>query len=434
MVKPTKGEGRTGARKLRSRDLTAARHSGRVYAAADGRKVAAQEIAWDSEIRGLGLRALASGRSSWVLRYYVNGRRRLVRIGDPAVLGLPAARELARQRLAELTNTRSDPYQRGRGLPLAAIVPRFLDDAARRVKPSTAESYRYDLRAVVEALGGVGVDALDRQAVARAFVEWTEERGATAANASLGRLRQLLEFAAAHGLRDAEKGDPTAGIARNRERRRGLALSDEQLAAIGRELAAEEAQRPEARETVAALRLLALTGCRRREITGLLWGEVDFAGRCLRLRDSKTGPKAVPLATAAAEILAQLPRGGPEDRVFPAGEREVGFAVQYTWRRVRERAGIPAARIHDLRHSHVTRGLGAGLSETLVARIVGHRSVATTRRYEHVEGTADPVRQGAERIGSEIAAALDGRPAGKLHSIEERSAAGAAAAGGGRSR
>jgi integrase len=415
MAKATEGANR-GSRKLRSRELKGARHSGRVYVAADGRTAPAQEIEWDSEVRGLGLRKHATGRAAWVLRYYVGRRRRLVKLGDAGVLNLKQARDLARLRLAELTSTGRDPFGQRKGVCVRDLVPLFLEDAARRLKASTVDRYRLDLRAVEAALGRWSVDTLDRRAVASAFLDWTRQRGATAANASLGRVGQLLEFAASQGLRDSEAPNPAHRIGRNRERRRGLALTDEQLAAVGRELTAEETERPEASDSVAAIRLLALTGCRRREITGLVWAEVDFQNRCLRLRDSKTGPKTVPLSTAALEVFASQGPGAPDSRVFSAAEREVGWAIQYAWNRIRARAGVPAARLHDLRHSHVTRGLGSGLSETLVAKIVGHRSVASTRRYEHVAGTADPVREAAERIGSEVAAALAGRP---LATVEE---------------
>ena len=46
--------------------------------------------------------------------------------------------------------------------------------------------------------------------------------------------------------------------------------------------------RAEAWQAVAAIRLLALTGCRKGEILRLKRTEVDVANRCLRLRDTKT--------------------------------------------------------------------------------------------------------------------------------------------------
>jgi integrase len=40
---------------------------------------------------------------------------------------------------------------------------------------------------------------------------------------------------------------------------------------------------------ILAIRLLALTGCRRGEVENLKWSEVDAAGHALRLEDSKQG-------------------------------------------------------------------------------------------------------------------------------------------------
>ena len=51
------------------------------------------------------------------------------------------------------------------------------------------------------------------------------------------------------------------------------------------------------------MRLWALTGCRRDEIAGLSWTEVDFEHSCLRLADTKTGRSVRPLAGAALALL-----------------------------------------------------------------------------------------------------------------------------------
>ncbi len=200
--------------------------------------------------------------------------------------------------------------------------------------------------------------------------------------------------------------NPTLEIRRNSEVARGLEFSDEELARLGAALDAEEARRPEASDTVTAIRLLALTGARRREITGLTWGEVDLPGMRLRLRSGKTGPREIALNSAAASLLSSLREGSTLEhraRVFPPIHHEAGYAIQYTWRRVRAAAKLPPhARLHDLRRHYVTRGVAANLSEALVGKAVGHSSVATTRRYSHVsvEPTRDLVEHPAlERIG-----------------------------------
>jgi integrase len=50
---------------------------------------------------------------------------------------------------------------------------------------------------------------------------------------------------------------------------------------------------------IAAVRLLPLTGCRKGEVLGLRWSEVDDSGRAFRLVDSKKGA-SVPLSGQSA--------------------------------------------------------------------------------------------------------------------------------------
>ena len=52
-----------------------------------------------------------------------------------------------------------------------------------------------------------------------------------------------------------------------------------------------------------AIRLFALTGCRKGEILKLRLSEVDLPGRCLRLGDTKTGQSVRALGEAALRVL-----------------------------------------------------------------------------------------------------------------------------------
>ena len=60
--------------------------------------------------------------------------------------------------------------------------------------------------------------------------------------------------------------------------------------------------------SIAAARLLILTGCRLGEIMTLQWEHVDIAGKALRLPDSKTGAKVVHLGQPAVEVLEKIER------------------------------------------------------------------------------------------------------------------------------
>jgi integrase len=60
------------------------------------------------------------------------------------------------------------------------------------------------------------------------------------------------------------------------------------------------------------------------------------------------------------------------------------------WQRIAEKAGVEA-RFHDLRHTHATGLLRAGVDVTEVARSVGHANPTTTLRvYSHVLDELEP--------------------------------------------
>ena len=149
-----------------------------------------------------------------------------------------------------------------------------------------------------------------------------------AANRALEILRAMVNRTEEWGLRE-HGSNPCFGIAKNPRKLLAGARLDEveenvprleypgvvevarfldmdALARLGRAFDTHEARWPEA---VAAIRLLALTGCRRSEVLNLRW--LDIGEDAIALEDSKTGPRAVPLGEAARALIKALP--GPRD-------------------------------------------------------------------------------------------------------------------------
>ncbi len=327
----------------------------------------------------------------------------MVSLGSTSALTLEEARKLAQRKLGQLAETGRDPFAKETSVPFSQVAADYLSGSSQ-IKASTRAKYEQDLRSVNADLGHVGVDVLDEHTVAKAFEKWTRERGRYAANQGLRLVQAVLKVAVRRRLR-SRIADDMQSIARHRAQARGREISPDELQRIGTALDNEQQHRPDAIDTIIAIRLLLLTGARRREITNLRWDEVDLNGGHIRLEDSKTGRRDIALGTTALQILASLPR--THERVFPAHTHEVGYAIQYTWKRVLRTAGVRDLRLHDCRHHFVTRGLSANYSEALVGRAVGHRSAATTRRYSHM--SIDPVREVTERMDAEMAAALEGR-------------------------
>jgi integrase len=121
--------------------------------------------------------------------------------------------------------------------------------------------------------------------------------------------------------------------------------------------------------------------------------------------DRKAGAKTIVLNAPALQVLAGLPRAA--DYVIAGNDPTKPRAdLSKPWRMVRDRAGLPGVRLHDLRHSFASFGAGAGLGLPIIGKLLGHAQPSTIQRYAHLHD--DPLRRASDRIGNEIAAALGG--------------------------
>ena len=198
------------------------------------------------------------------------------------------------------------------------------------------------------------------------------------ANRALDMLIEMFNLAEAWELRPPGK-NPCRFVRRYKvQAQHERFLTPEELARLGRALDAAPAERLASRHGAAAIRLLVLTGCRRNEILGLRWEDVDFEEGELRLRDTKTGARMVPLTPAAAEVLEDLPRVSGNPWVFPGKKRGTHQRnINDSWDRIRKRAGLDGVRLHDLRHTFASRALAMGESLSMIGKLLGHTQVQT---------------------------------------------------------
>jgi integrase len=163
-------------------------------------------------------------------------------------------------------------------------------------------------------------------------------------------------------------------------------------------------------------RVLAATGCRRGEVCGLRWSDVDLKTSPARLmicravietegdlfvRTTKThAARVVTLDDSTADLLrayrdqAVVLGGAPDGEVDPDGfvfRRAPSSAdplppnrLSQAWRRLCRESGV-SSRLHDLRHLQASLLLDAGEPLTVVAGRLGHRDASTTLKiYAHV--------------------------------------------------
>ena len=129
---------------------------------------------------------------------------------------------------------------------------------------------------------------------------------------------------------------------------------------------------------------------------------MDLEALELRLPDTKTGPRVVPLSPAAVQLLAGLPRDAGSRWVIP-GRKPGTHMVRLgnAWRLLRRRAGLHDVRLHDLRHSFASSALALGESLPMIARLLGHRQIASTARYAHLARAS--VHEAADRVAQSLA-------------------------------
>ena len=158
---------------------------------------------------------------------------------------------------------------------------------------------------------------------------------------------------------------------------------------------------------------LATTGMRRGEALGLRWEDIDLDAGTLSIRQTrvlagyepvlstpktKKGRRLVALdpATTGAlgrhrhlqsnERLAQGAAGKDSGFVFTRGDGEPYHPerVSKLFRKAAKMAGLPRIRLHDLRHTHATLALSAGIHPKVVSERLGHANIGITLdTYSH---------------------------------------------------
>ncbi|MCB9752937.1 MAG: site-specific integrase [Myxococcales bacterium] len=279
------------------------------------------------------------------------------------------------------------------------------------LKPGTQRRYRDHLaRHLLPALGDRRLDAITAADVTRLHGSMRETPAQ--ANNALSVLSTLFSCAARWGALPADHAAPTQYVRKYKLRARARFLTPEERARLERALAEGErvaSGRAGALRwsTVGAIRLLALTGMRRGEVLGLRWSMVDRRRRCLRLPDSKTGQKVVPISGHALALLDELARRrapGCDYVLYSSQRRPLHTStLEDSWRIVRARAGLEGVRLHDLRHSAASDAINAGVSLEVIREILGHADIRTTQRYAHL--TRGVIAEGVERMGASIVAA-----------------------------
>ena len=367
---------------------------------------------WDDELPGFGLRVMPSGRKGYTVQFRAGRRSRRMSLGPSTVLTCEQARNRAMALIAAAKGGDDPAAKRDaerQAVTVKELAKRFDEEhIALRVKATTGKGYRRLLdKTILPTIGNLRITDVTRADIAK--LHHDQRRIPYEANRCLEVVSKMFTLAELWGLRP-DGTNPRKHIKKYPEEKRERFLSQAEMRRVGEVLRDMEGEGIELPSAIAAVRLLMLTGCRLGEIMNLKWEHVDLAGRALRLTDSKTGAKVVHLGQAAIDVLAKIAKAPRNPWVIVGTLPGARLSdLQPFWQRVRARAGLKDARIHDLRHTFASTAVAAGQGLPMIGKLLGHTQVQTTARYAHL--AADPVRTAAEEVSGQIAQNLTGNRA-----------------------
>jgi integrase len=395
---------------------------------------------WDEELRGFGLRVKPSGVKTFLVQYRnKHGRSRRYRLGRYGVLTPDEARTRAKIELGAIAGGDDPADRRSRdrnAATVAELCDSYLEKAkagqvltrvGQRKKTSTLDTDTGRIERHIKPLLGKRTVLELRQQDIEAFrddviggktavnVKTGKKRGraivkggAGTAARTMGLLGAILNFAVRQGYRT---DNPAVGVIRPQYKKLSKQLSLDQYQALGKALRSAES-RGEPWQAVKAIRLLALSGCRKGEIEKLKAKEIDSASGCLRFEDTKTGTSLRPVGSAALDLV----RGINEIYALPGivDQKTYFRGLPKAWRRIVKGEGLEGLTPHGLRHAFGSLAEELGYSVPTIGALLGHQGRGTTRGYIHKPDSV--LVAAANHIAETIDAAMRG------DSVEARAA------------
>lgn len=378
---------------------------------------------------GLYLRIRPRGTRVWIIDYVVRGTRRKVNIGnydpkggssenidgllDGGRLSLAQARFVSDTWKAQRRAGRDPAADRKAAKEIAeaehaaeAAQPTMREAAERFMGQhiegkKSAPAVRYRLERLVALIGDKLIRDIDRQDLILALekIAAGQKEGRTAKQLAgeilitakrLWRFAESREWVAESCIERLSRGDFDA-----KPRKRDVALRFDELVEVWRALG--DPKRCEADPvTIAAMRLLILTGQRECEVTDAEWSEFDLPTSLWHVPAARTksgrahlvhlAPKAITILEGLKSITGRQKHvfASPLKRGQPIYGRSVNNALLSMFKRGRL-PNVTPCHVHDFRRTLVSRLPDLGFESFIGHKIANHRLPGVLGIYNHAE-------------------------------------------------
>ena len=332
-------------------------------------------VYWDDNLAGFGLKMTPAGRKVFIVLYRTKdglSRLRKYTIGTYGQLTLAIARVTAQKVLSD-RNEGKDPAGLKRDTRKKVIhdtVNDVIKDYRLRYLDSirsAVETNRIIDRELLSRWGTRSIHAITRRDVMGLLDDIVARGSPASANRTFTVIRAFFNWAIGRGI--IEKS-PCVGLSKpSPEVSRDRLLSDEELAAMI--LAARRMSRPYG----AIVEVLALTGQRRSEVSGMVWSEIDMgkAVWTLPAERAKNGRShMVHLSSRVIEILNAQSKASELVFTNSAGHVFTEYAIYKHM--LDDACGVRNWVIHDLRRTVVSGMAALGIAPHVADKILNHQS------------------------------------------------------------
>lgn len=342
----------------------------------------------DRDIPGLYIevRASSPGQGTYYLRYKNESNTTAhQKIGRTSEITLAEARRKAKTQKAEIA-LGSDPRGEEKARKAVITFTDFFNDHYLPFATSRKRSWKRDeelfrLR-IKGTFGNKRLNEITRQQI-QTFHASVLAEGLSHASADhhLKLIRHALNLAVEWEMLDK---NPATRIAQyNVDNKVEHYLNPDELERLVTVLRANDPP------TVCQVALFLLsTGARLNEALQATWSQIDRPSRVWRIPASNSKSKrirSIPLNDTAIEVMDQLGTEGKFDHLFISLRTETPLtSVNRVWGRLRNKAGLPHLRLHDLRHQFASFLVNSGRTLYEVQKILGHSDTKVTERYAHL--------------------------------------------------
>ena len=342
---------------------------------------------------GFGLRLEPSGRKSFILFYWFNGKKDGVTLGQYPKLSLADARVLVaniKKKIERGEDPKVEIKETQRANRNFYTVGDLCDEYIERYAKVKKKSWKVDQRIlnkdIIPLWNRRKASDIKRKDVIHLLDSIVERGAEIQANRTLAVIRRMFNFALE---RDILEFSPCNAVkAPGKENIKDRVLSDEEIKILWNQL--DECKSMD-RRIALSLKLMLLTGQRKVECLNLKYSEIDSSGWWTIPKEiSKNGkPHRVFLSPQAKNIISLAKELLPEsDYVFPSPRTNkpfLGSSIDHALRDTRARKVIKVDFTpHDLRRTASSMMTSMGIPRLTVSKILNHSEAGVTaKHYDH---------------------------------------------------